>query len=388
MKKKVLFIIWSFTAGGGAEKILANIVNNLDSEKYEIDVWEYQRFNISKEEIASSIRLISPAIYEIDINENILKNTLKRVNNKVINKIMNTDPRLLRKIFLKNKYDIEVAFNYQIPTFLLTTNKNKKKFAWIHSSIEDLDYRKYNENDNNRVRKQYDMQKVAFSNCDKVIAISKVTEESILSLYPEQKDKIVRIYNGYDFEKIYKKSNLFRVDKSEKFRLVAIGRLCKQKNFKLLLEAVSVLVNYSIDFELLILGEGPERNYLEKYINEKSLNNYVKLLGFIENPYPYIKSSDLMCLSSIAEGFPTVLVESMALGVPFISTDVAGADELSCNGSCGVISLYEPQIYAEDIIKLINKPEEVNKMSLMCKEEILRYTLQNQIKNIEELFDN
>ncbi len=75
MKKKVLFIIWSYSYGGGAERILTNIVNNLDPSKYEIDILEYVYAGIKKEEINDNINLLNPII---DITD---RSFINRVNN-------------------------------------------------------------------------------------------------------------------------------------------------------------------------------------------------------------------------------------------------------------------------------------------------------------------
>lgn len=125
-KKKILFIIWSFTYGGGAERVLANIVNNLDKNRYDIDIIEYWHTNINNEEINDNVTLLEPII-DAD-NDSILKKILYKI-------LLYVFPYYLRKKYIKNNYDMQISFNYLIPTFLL--DKKCKTYAWVHVYKQD-----------------------------------------------------------------------------------------------------------------------------------------------------------------------------------------------------------------------------------------------------------
>ena len=79
---------------------------------------------------------------------------------------------------------------------------------------------------------------------------------------------------------------------------------------------------------IYLLGDGDDRAKLTQYINENDLKDNVKILGFIENPYPYIKNSIATVLTSLSEGFSLALVESVMLNTPIISTDVGGGKRI------------------------------------------------------------
>lgn len=385
MKKKLLFIIWSFTAGGGAERILANIVNNLDDSKYEISILEFSNFNIRKEEVKDNINILKPII-KVSSNNNRLFKMFEKIKNKFVYMVIRVWPSIARKVFIKEDYDVEIAFNYGIPSYLVSRKKKRKKICWVHSSIEDLDINLCGK----KVTKNNKRQLQAFKRMDNIVAISNRTQKSIQDIYPEVSDRIVKIYNGYDFNSILKKSEdktIGQLIESEKFILIAIGRLVKQKNFSLLIEVANELKKANIDYVLYIIGEGEQRGILEEKINSYKLNDNVKLIGYLNNPYPYLKKANLFCLTSEAEGFPTVLVESMIIGCPFISTNVAGADELSMNGECGIISDYNPSNISKLIIDLLMNEEKILKMSKYSKEKAIKYSLDIQMKSIEELLD-
>lgn len=111
-----------------------------------------------------------------------------------------------------------------------------------------------------------------------------------------------------------------------------------QKGFDRLLDACSLLKSVHPNFHLQILGEGPERASLEAQITSLGLEHHVSLLGFRDNPYPYIKSADCIVCASRYEGFSTVITESLILGKPVVTTPCSGMDELLGNSEFGLIT--------------------------------------------------
>lgn len=119
--------------------------------------------------------------------------------------------------------------------------------------------------------------------------------------------------------------------------VVAAGRLVRQKNYPLLLEAMAALVS-KVDAELWILGRGPLQAELEARAQALGLGDRVRFLGFRENPYAYMARADVFALSSSFEGFGNVLVEAMASGVPVVSTDCPhGPGEIIRDGVDGLL---------------------------------------------------
>lgn len=105
--------------------------------------------------------------------------------------------------------------------------------------------------------------------------------------------------------------------------IVSSGRLCEQKGFDTLLKAFA-LVKAQLPCRLMILGEGPDRQKLEKLIRKLDLSEFVNLRGRVSNPWKYVARSDLFVLASRWEGWPSALIEAMALGIPVITTDCPG----------------------------------------------------------------
>lgn len=120
-------------------------------------------------------------------------------------------------------------------------------------------------------------------------------------------------------------------------RLVCVGRLSEQKGHLLLLEAASKLAASGLDFKLVFVGDGPLRSEIEQQISQLKLQNHIEITGWAsgDEVRQQLLASRAMVLPSFAEGLPVVIMESLALNRPVISTYVAGIPELVEPGVCG-----------------------------------------------------
>lgn len=104
-------------------------------------------------------------------------------------------------------------------------------------------------------------------------------------------------------------------------KIVAVGRLEEQKNYPMLLEAFDMFHRRKPDFILEIFGDGSQKQTIKRIIEERKLNDCVKLMGFCNNVHERINRSTMFVMSSNYEGMPNALIEAMALGLPCVSTD-------------------------------------------------------------------
>lgn len=139
--------------------------------------------------------------------------------------------------------------------------------------------------------------------------------------------------------------------------LGAAGKLIKAQDFPTLIRSFSKIQN-DINGRLIILGEGPEREFLEKVIIENGLSEFVELPGFVDNPYPYFKNSDVFVLSSKWQALPNSMVESMAFGTPIVSTDCpSGPREILNDGELGqLVPIGAEEEMAEAIVTELENP--------------------------------
>ncbi len=146
---------------------------------------------------------------------------------------------------------------------------------------------------------------------------------------------VITIPNAFDLDAIRELAKEPIPEKRERFTFITVGRLDRGKNHRLLIEA---LAKSGLDADLWIIGEGPQRANLEKLIAKLGLQERVKLLGRQTNPFAYLAKADCFVFSSTNEGFPNVLVEAMACGLPVISTDCPfGPAEILENGKYGIL---------------------------------------------------
>ena len=159
-------------------------------------------------------------------------------------------------------------------------------------------------------------------NSQKIIAVSNGVKEDILKLITPK--EIKTIYNPFDFEEIRKKSEE-KIDLDFEY-IINVGSLTKVKNQALLLKAFAKL---DTNLHLVLLGKGNQESNLKKLAKSLGIEKKVHFLGWQSNPYKYIKNAKLFVLSSNVEGFGNVLVESLALNTPVVSTNCpSGPNEI------------------------------------------------------------
>ena len=365
-KKKVLFFLWSFSLGGGAEKILSTIVSNLDLEKYQIDILEMEHFDKGYEAVPEGVNLLKP--YK--------KKSYGRFMDAILWRLRIYFPTLVRNWLIKDEYDIEVSFTIMNPAFPFSKRKEVKKIAWIHGSIEAFLKEEQTQYRNNHFEQ--------LSHADKIIAISKKTRESIETVYPMFQNKLQTIYNGYDFTVLLEKSEEITPVTLEKNSICVIGRLEDLKGTDRVLEVFNELQNEVNDVHLYYIGSGEQEIFLKEEVERLQLRNKVHFLGYQKNPYSILKQAKVLCSLSKQEGFSGAVVEAVTLGIPFVSTNVGGALELSNEGQFGEVI----ETNQEAIAALKKYITGERKISENYSEFIEQFTIEKQLQQIEELFQS
>ncbi|MBU3191229.1 glycosyltransferase [Clostridium bowmanii] len=317
MKKKVLFVMPNL-AGGGAEKVLVNILNNIDYEKFDISLFVFQKNGVYIKEVNKRVKL------------NFLTEKFHSNNaNTIIGKLLKYAPKLIYKLYIKGTYDVEVAFMEGGATNLIanSTNVRSKKIAWVHADLHKFHWTEdlYRTNEEGK----------CYDKFDNLVFVSKDAKDAFSELFKNNEVNKHIIFNPIVTEEILKKSEEFKVEYNE-FTVVSVGRLSVEKGYDSLIKAHSTLVK-QYPHKLVILGEGNERSNLEKLIDKLGVSKSVELRGFMNNPYPYVKQADLFVCSSRSEGYPLVVAEALVLGKAVIATDVTGPREILQNGEYGLL---------------------------------------------------
>ncbi len=360
--KKILFIIWSHSYGGGAEALLTTIVNHLNPQKYAIGIIEIYNANIKKEPVDSHIRVYDSITWAGD----------KEYRKKVYY-IYNAPNEMIMR-YIPSDYDLYVSFNYQLPSFLLPSGT--RNIAWVHGAIFDLA-----EQGMERYRL---LQSKAFEKVKKIISISDITTRSIQELFPNHADKIVEVYNSVNVRAIREKANEPAEIRLKHPAVIYVGRFDENKNPLRMVDIFNHVFRRKKNVHLYFLGKGELEAEVREKAEEYGLQEWVHFLGYRSNPFPVMKQADVCCMTSKLEGFPMSLLESVTLHVPFVSTEVGGARILSDEGQCGKIFRTDEEA-ADDIVEILETSREV--LVQKCEESIRRFDLDTYISKIEELFD-
>lgn len=174
----------------------------------------------------------------------------------------------------------------------------------------------------------------------------------------------------------------------EHLHILTAGRLAEQKNHKMLMDAVAILRSSIADIQCSIYGEGELREELEDYRKEKGLEELVELPGHSRNIHEKVAQASVFVLTSEYEGLPNALIEAMMMGVPCITTDYPGSDEVITDGETGlIIPRQDPKALAEAVLRLINEPALEDALSRQAMAAAVRYQTANVINRWREVIE-
>lgn len=223
--------------------------------------------------------------------------------------------------------------------------------------------------------------------CQKIICVSDYDRDLALKYKIDSPEKLITIHNGVEIEQF---SNSKFQNLNSKFKIVFIGRLTKQKDPMLLLEAFNEIeVNLKEKSEILIIGEGEKRKKLEKFVQKNNLKEKVKLLGALEREkvFEILKKSHIFVLTSNWEGFPRTILEAMSCGLAIVASDVGGVRE-AINESCGfLIKKGDKEGLKIALEKLLKNPPMIQKMAENCYKRVKEnFSLEKMLKETEKVY--
>ena len=204
--------------------------------------------------------------------------------------------------------------------------------------------------------------------------------------------KVLNLYNFYKFNDLKEKSYLKREKKVkfEKNTIINVGRLVNQKNQIFLLKSFKILNKKNKKINLLLIGDGSKRKNLQNFIMQNKLNSNVQILSGIKNSLPYIRNSDLYVSTSKYEGFPNVIIESLTLNVPVISTHYkSGLREILLGGKGGdLIRKNDPSELAKKILFFFKKKSFLMRKTILSQKKLKRFNYETGRKKFQKIINN
>lgn len=349
MKKKITIFLPSLEHGG-AENVYVNLANFYCHQNFKVD------FLLTKKK-GPLIKRLNSKINIVDFDQT-----------KTIKSIF-----FLLKYFFKNK-----------PGIFLTALHNSNiaasishKIAGSKSVLVLKECNNFSEKINNmNFLKKYLFKlliNITYKRANFIVAPSKGIKKDFLKYFKNFHFKTKVIYNPISVKQIVRNSKIKTELLLKKKFIISIGRLAKQKNYQCLIKAFNLLKIKNLN--LIILGEGKERENLSSLIDELNLNSRVKLIGYNMNPFFYLKKSELFVLSSNYEGMPNSLLEAMALNKKIVSTNCNyGPSELLKNEKYAKLTKINNPIHIansiEYVLNLKGKPNYSKKLKQISIEKI------------------
>ncbi len=369
--KKLFFLIPTLD-GGGAEKVLSDLVNNLDKDKYEITVKTLLSGGVNEKRLKA------------DVNYSSFINCKSWILRKIIFYLFSfvLPAKLTYRMIVKGKYDIEVSYLEGVTTKIIAASNSNtsEKIAFVHTDLS----RNYLLT---KVYKTYDDCFKSYQSYNKIVFVSNKARIGFEEAIGHLTSSIV-LHNVLDEKAIIELSKEeLGEGRNENFLFVSVGRLCYQKGYDRLIEATTKLNAEHFNFEIWIIGEGPDRQNLENLLRSYKIHN-IKLLGYNENPYKYIRKSDMFICSSRAEGYSTVVSEAIILKNPILTTDCAGMDEILESGKYGLIVENSADGIYYGMKKILENPDEYKKYLLLAQERSNFFSMEQNILGYEKLFKN
>jgi len=344
-KPKILFTLPNLN-GGGAERVIVNIIKSLDKDKYDIKLLLVDKIGVYFEYLPEYIEIIS---LDTKRTRNALPRLIKAI--KTINPdiLFATTNRMNILVLMASFFiDKEIKIYVREPNLPSAQIKNNNMPFWYKTLIKLLYPRAY-----------------------KVVAQTDEMNEEIHQYFGIKKEKIITLINPIDKESIDKNLENIKNQFDENcINFVAVGRLTYQKGFDTLIRTMSEVIKENDRYKLYILGEGEDRLKLESMIKEFGLEKNVYLLGFQKNPHKYIKYANAFILSSRWEGLPNVVLESLYIGTPVVMTKVNNfCEKILLNNQLGIV--LDDNKKLKDYILSIKDLNNINK-----------YEIDNEFENL------
>ena len=350
---------------GGAEKVLVNLVNNMDPKQFDITVM---------------------ALFGGGVNEQFLKPYIcyKTVfkkpfpGNSHVMKLFS--PERLHHFFIKEHYDIEVAYLEGPDSRIISgcSNKDTKLISWIHCTMNSVEVF------SRGFRSAKEAQE-CYGKMDMMAFVSRTNRDAFLSICPYSGHTEV-LYNTNETNKILTLAQEETELPKDTFCWCGVGKVVPIKGFDRMIRIQKKLIENGYNSHLCILGEGAQRVELEKFAADCGVADSVTFLGYQTNPYKYVAKCDLFVCASHSEGFSTAATEALIVGTPVCTVEVSGMKEmLGENNEWGIVTNNDEEALYQGIKKLLDYPKLLAYYKEKAAQRGKTFSTENTVRAVEEM---
>lgn len=375
MTKPRIFINMHYMEVGGAERALLGLLNSLDTDRVDVDLFINQHTGEFMQMIPDKVNLLSE-MRGYNAIERPMKQILQEgqlgifyarlkarrqhakyskslpcpersIDCSAFQYVADAVQPFLPSLDRLGEYDLAISF-ITPHNIVLNKVKSKKRIAWIHT-------------DYSAIHVNVDKELPIWAGYDYIASISPDCKRSFLKLFPSLEKKIIDIENILSPEFVRQQAELLDVSdemQSDGLKLLSVGRYTQAKNYENVPDIARRIVNagYS-NLRWYIIGFGGLESLIRQKIAEAGMENHVILLGKKDNPYPYIKACDIYVQPSRYEGKSVTVREAQILCKPVIVTNYTTAGSQIQDGIDGVIVPLENGACANAIVNVVKNKE-------------------------------
>ena len=358
---------------GGAENALFDLVNLLDKEKFDITVFAQRNDGIWDEKFRNAgIRVIYDYSCRKATWNPVVKagNIVKKL--KTAKAYQNGGAGLL-DVCIPEGADIVVSYNVWENEELVFA-RNAKTVKYIHGDPgTNPDY-----------RDEAIHHKELLSRFDRIICVSRSAWQAFREI-SGLAEGVELHYNPMNSDLVRQKAQE-PVDFPEDVPVIcAVGRLSREKAYERLLVIHRRLLDQGVRHKLMIVGDGPDREYLDRLIRAMDLQDSVMMTGYQSNPYPYMRKSRFLVISSYTEGLPVISMEALSLGVPVVST-IPSIGEVFGGETCGIVSQNDNSSLEKAIFRMLTDEAFYTEAKAGAEKRSSFFDGKRMVQEIEDLF--
>lgn len=380
--KKRIFIAIHYLEIGGAEISLIGLLNAIDPEQYDVDLFLYSHRGELLKQVPNTVHLL-PEIKKYDVIEKPIKEAIQKgfpdialarlwakyqfaryakrnqlkEGSAILQYVFDAVTPLLPDINPNTEYDLAISF-LTPHNIVLNKVKAKKKLAWIHT-----DYTKISVNVEKEIK--------VWSQFDHIVSISEDVTRSFLSVFPTLAGKIIEIANILSPRAVRAKALANKVDfpiQNGRINLLSVGRFTFAKNFDNVPDICRRILQEGCEVYWYIVGYGGDEQLIKEKIKEAGMKEHVILLGKRENPYPFIKECDIYVQPSRFEGNAVTVREAQILCKPVVAANYPTAHSQIKQDIDGIIVPQNNAGCAHEIAQFIKDKELQQKIVGYLKE--------------------
>ena len=362
--KKILFLIHDL-GHGGAEKVLVNLVNNMDPSKFDITVMALFGGGVNEQFLKDHVRYRTVFPKAFPGNSHLMKLV---------------SPKRLHKWFIRETYDIEVSY-LEGPSARVISgceDPGTKLVSWMHCTVHDakeaaLGFRNTREAE------------AGYGRMNAMVFVSGSVRDAFLRSCPHP-GRCDVLYNTNDSDRILSLAAESSEVPAGQFLWCGVGKLEDVKGFDRMIRIQARLRQEGYDTRLLILGEGSQREKLEALAASCGVSDSVSFLGYQTNPYKYVSKCDLFVCASFSEGFSTAATEALIVGTPVCTVEVSGMKEmLGEHNEWGIVTDNDEEALYLGIRGLLENPDRLAHYKEKAAVRGKDFSTEETVKAVEEM---